>query len=298
MNLRYPILIFLFGITSIVFSQENLRILTFNIWDPADIPFWEKHANGYPVDKLVTYVTEDNADVLLFQEVTLEKPPHHQSYNSIKNKLFKKGYIYSAFYKPNGTTGYVPNSTNSGYPLAIFSKFPIEETFTTQQTTEKRMGKGLLGIKIRVNDKPLFIFNTHLNIGNHTTDEEISRVALPFIKKVTVNDMVIFAGDFNSPPAAEFPNSSKKIDDYTYSSQTTQFLIDAKFNDAWVFLPNNNKKGNGVTCPGQDDYIKRVDQVYFKGNGLKPTYAFAKRNLWESINLLDHNGVVVDFVIE
>ncbi|SHI54538.1 hypothetical protein SAMN04487911_10341 [Arenibacter nanhaiticus] len=171
MNSRYSVLIFFFGITSVVFSQENLGVFTFNIWDPADIPFWDKHTNGYPVDKLVNYVSEDNADVL-------------------------------------------------------------------------------------------------------------------------------FAGDFNSPPAAEFPSSSKKKGNYTYSSQTTHILIDTKFNDAWMILPNNNKKGNGVTCPGQDDYIKRVDQVYFKGNGLKPTYAFLKRNLWESINLLDHNGVVVDFVVK
>lgn len=298
MKIQFLILIIVSSFTSVVFSQEKLRVLTYNIWDPADIPFWEKHANGYPVDKLVNYVAEDNADVLLLQEVSLENPPHHQTYGIIKKHLSSKGYIYSAFYKPNGTTGYALNSFNSGYPLAVFSKFPIEETFATQETKEKKMSKGVLGIKIRIKAKSLYIFNTHLSIGNHTTDDEINKVALPFINKVTGNDMVIFAGDFNSPPAAEYPNSSKKIGDYTYSSLTTQFLLDAHFNDAWAILPKGNNKGNGVTCPAQDDYIKRVDQVYYRGKGLKPTSAFAKHNLWESINLEDHNGVVVDFVIE
>lgn len=295
---RFILLLFVLLGMGRAIGQENLRVLTFNIWDPADIPFWEKHANGYPVDQLIHYLTEDNADILLLQEVSLEKPPHQQSYQSIKKQLSSKGYLYSAFYKPNGTTGYAPNSDNSGYPLAVFSRFPIEETFATQVTKEKKMSKGVLGIKIRVKAKSLYIFNTHLSIGNESTDDEISKVALPFINKVTRDDMVIFAGDFNSPPASEYPNSSKRIGDYTYSSQTTQLLLDAHFNDAWAILPKGNKKGNGISCPGQDDYIKRVDQIYFRGKGLKPTLAFAKHNLWDTINLVDHNGVVVHFVLD
>lgn len=298
MKVKFIILILLLSFTNTVFSQKNLRVLTYNIWDPADTPFWKKYTNGYAVVMLVNYVTENDADILLLQEVTLENPPYLQSYYNIKEELTLKGYLYSAFYKPNGTTGYVPNSTNSGYPLAIFSKFPIEETFSTQETKEKKMDKGVIGVKISVNKKTVYLFNTRLSIGNHATEDEINKVALPFINEIANNHMVIFAGDFNTPPAAEFPNSSKKIGDYTYSSQTTQFLLDSDFRDVWMALSPDRKKGTGVTCPGQDDYIKRVDQMYFRGKGFKPTSAFAKHNLWEFINLKDHNGVVVNFIID
>lgn len=287
---------------SIASAQDHFRVLTYNIWDPGDVPFWQKHAGGYPVDKVVDYITQDNADVLLFQEVTLESNIKEQAFCLIRKKLLDKGYYYTAFYKPDGSrgegrVGYIPGSTNSGYPLAVFSKFPIEETYATQSGNGKTMSKGVLGIKIRIAKSPVFIFTTHLGIGSPHTDDEISKVALPFVNSIAGNNMVIFGGDLNSPPASDFPNSSKKIGNYVYSSQTTQPLLDSNFKDVWYILKDKIGEAEFATCPGQDDYIKRVDQLYFRGAKLSVNGAFVKKNLWEYIHLKDHNAVVVDFQI-
>lgn len=288
--------------TSIDLKAQNLRVLTFNIWDPNDVPFWNKHTGGYPVDKVVDYITEDKADILLLQEVSLENPPHKQALGEIKERLSKCGYIYTAFYKPDyssgkGTIGYVEGMNNSGYPLAIFSKYPIEETYARQKLNNKTMAKGVLAVKLRVEGQELFVLNTHLSIGARETDEEVAKVALPFANELVGEGAVIFGGDWNSPPAAEFPNSSLKIGNYTYSSATTQMLLDAGYRDAWFELSEIEHIGRGITCPGQDDYIKRVDQIYYRGNELKPVGAFVKDNPWKYIGLEDHIGLVVDFQI-
>ena len=282
-----------------VFAQK-LLVLSFNIWDPNDVPFWEKHANGFPVDKVVNYLTEDKADILLLQEVCLENPPHKQALDEIKTKLGKDGYIYTAFYKPDystgrGSIGYVPGTKNSGYPLAIFSKYPILETYARQADQGKIMSKGVLAVKLNINNKDLYVFNTHLGIGVPGTNEEVNKVALPFVNQLANDELIIFGGDWNSPPATDFPDSSLKIGNYTYSTATTQFLLNDGFKDAWSELAKTKDIGNGVTCPGQNDYIKRVDQIYYRGKGLKTVNAFVKNNLWEYINLKDHIGVVVDF---
>lgn len=281
-------------------SAQHVRVLTFNIWDPNDVPFWEKHAGGYPVDKVVDYLTEDKADILLLQEVSLENPPHPQAFKDISAELNKKGYRYTAFYKPDysmggGIVGYVTGMKNSGYPLAIFSKFPIIETYARQAANGKIMSKGVLAVKVRIKNKDVYILNTHLSIGDSQTNDEVSKVALPFANQLTGDGLVIFGGDWNSPPASEFPNSSIKIGNYSYSSTTTQFLLDDGFKDAWNEVAKTKHIGQGATCPGQEDYIKRVDQVYYRGKGMKPVNAFVKPNLWEYINLKDHLGVVVDF---
>ncbi|TKG95002.1 hypothetical protein EYV94_09820 [Puteibacter caeruleilacunae] len=280
-------------------GKKSIRIMTFNIWDPADVPFWKKHADGYPVDRVVKYLTEDKADILLLQEVSLESQPEDQAYEQIKEQLSKKGYKYSAFYRPDyssgrGLVGYVPGMKNSGYPLAILSKYPIEETFARQKANDVTMAKGVLGVKLNLDDKPLFIFTTHLSIGSKQTDGEIEQVLLPFVEDSGTDCRIIVGGDFNSPPAAEYPNKSVKIGNYTYSAQTTQYLLDAGFNDSWYVISASKDIGKGASCPGQDDFIKRVDQVYFRGS-IVPQNAFVKWNLWENIGLVDHVGVIVDF---
>jgi endonuclease/exonuclease/phosphatase family metal-dependent hydrolase len=292
--------IFIFICVSVqfAFSQSQIRVLSYNIWDPADVPFWEKYTGGYPVEKVLGYITEDHADILLLQEVSLEAGDRTQSYERISASLNQKGYLYSAFYMPGGSNkmgriGYVKGTPNSGYPLAIFSKYPIMETYAIQEAEGKKMPKGVLGVKLKIDDKMVYVFTTHLGIGEQTTNDEVSKVALPFVKAVTTyDDKVIFGGDWNSPPAADYPNTSKKIGDYTYSSQTTQYLLESGFEDSWMKIGNNK---DGATCPGQDDYIKRVDQVYYKGDRIKVVGGFVKHNLWDFIKLQDHKGVVIDF---
>jgi endonuclease/exonuclease/phosphatase family metal-dependent hydrolase len=280
-------------------AQQKLRVLTFNIWDPNDMPFWEK-CGGFPVDDIVTYLSEDNADILLLQEVSLENGTKDQTYQKLKTKLAEKGYLYSAYYRPNystgkGDVGYYPGMRSSGYPLAILSKYPILETFANQSNNKVIMSKGVLGIKVEFNKKPLYVFNTHFTIGDKGTNAEMSQVTIPFINNVAGNHPIVFGGDFNSPSAVDTPNSKKTFGKYTYSSETDQFLLDDGFTDVYAVA----KKGDrdvvkDATCPGQDDYIKRVDRIYSRNTNLKPVKAWVKSNPWAYFNKVDHRG---DFVV-
>lgn len=281
-------------------AQQKISILTFNIWDPNDVPFWEK-CDGFPVDAIVTYLSEDNADVLLLQEVSLENGTKDQSYHQIKTKLKEKGYRYSAFYRPDygkgkGDVGYYRGMKNSGYPLSILSKYPILETFARQSDNEVTMSKGMLGIKIEFNQKPLYIFNTHFTIGAEGTNAEMSKVAIPFINQVAEREAVIFGGDFNSPSATDTPNSKMTFGKYTYSSETDQFLLDDGFVDVYAIAKKGDRDIEAdATCPGQDDYIKRVDRIYTRNTNLKPVKAFVKKNPWAYCGKVDHRGVYVEF---
>lgn len=286
-------------ICQIAFSQKELSVLTFNIWDPNDVPFWQPF-DGFPTAQIATYVSEDKADVLLLQEVSLENNTEQQAYARLKRILAKKGYLYSAFYRPNystgrGDIGYYQGMENSGYPLAILSKYPILETYARQTDQGVKMAKGVLGIKILYDDQPLYLFNTHFSIGVKETDLEMSKVAIPFINEVAGREATVFAGDFNCPSATDTPHQSKTIGKYTYSSSTDQFLLDDGFQDAYRLAnPNINFKKD-ATCPGQDDIIKRVDRIYLRNTSLVPVQAFVKPNPWKKINKVDHCGVFIRF---
>lgn len=281
-------------------SQEKLSVLSFNIWDPNDVSFWEKY-QGYPVDRIIKYISEDNADILLLQEVSLENNIKEQSYYKIKEHLKKKGYLYSAFYVPNyslgkGDIGYYKGMQNSGYPLAILSKYPILETFANQSNKKAIMNKGILGVKILFNNEPLFIFNTHFGIGQKTTDIEMEKVAIPFINKVAGNNSVIFGGDFNCPSAIDTPNKSQTIGKYHYSTTTDQFLLNDNFTDAYSNAIKERNIIRDATCPAQNNIIKRVDRIYSRNTKLVPTKAFVKSNPWEYVNLKDHRAVFIEFI--
>lgn len=278
---------------------EKIKILSFNIWDPNDVSFWEKHSGCYPVDKVVKYITEDNCDVLLLQEVSLENNTRNQSYLKIKSALKEKGYHYSNFYKPNystgsGQIGYYPGMQNSGYPLALFSKFPIQETYAVQKKNDKVMHKGILGVKIKVEDKELFLFNTHLGIGEPHQSEAVSKVVTPYINEVTENSAVIIAGDWNSPPEYEYPNFTTTIGKYTYSSNTTKSLIDAGFKEVYQEIKGRKNSPNSLTYPCSDSCLSRLDRFYIRNIQPKKMSLKVKPNLWEDIKLSDHRGVVFE----
>jgi len=302
MNYALVILLLIGSVWSQNVLGQNLRVLTFNIWDPGDHPWWKKRG-GYPVEAVVDYLTEDNADILLLQEVTLESGLEEQVYARIKQQLEDKGYGYSAFYRPDyskgiGTVGYIPGMRGSGYPLAILSKLPIQETYALQSMNGKTMSKGVLGVKIRFNNESLYVFNTHLSIGSPFTDEEVSKVALPFVNSIVGDSPVIFAGDWNSPSATDFPDSGKTIGQYYYSSKTDQPLLDGGFMDVYPIAVKDQDVFKDATYPGGDDFIKRIDRIYQRSTSFTPVKAWVKENPWEYMDLSDHLGVVVEFKIK
>lgn len=280
-------------------ENQSLKVLSFNIWDPGDEKFWQDRGGAYPCEKLLKYITEDNCDILLLQEVTLENNGP-QSYSKLQALLEKYGYIYSSFYRPDystgmGRVGYVEGMKSSGYPLAIFSKIPILETFAIQKFNNKKMHKGVLGVKLRFNKQNLFVFNTHLGIGEPHQSEAVSKVLTPFVNQLIEDTPALIAGDWNSPPEFEYPDFTETIGKYTYSSNTTKSLIESGFVDSYTLAKNVKGSEKDVTYPSKHKCLTRIDRFYIKNlNPISVDYK-VKKNLWDYLKLSDHKGVVVEY---
>ena len=297
--MRKVFLLLLLATWQIVFSQDKLIVTTFNIWDPGDKEYWDERG-GYPVDRVVEYITEDSADIILLQEVTLEKDVN-QSYLGIKRQVEKLGYIYSAFYRPNwstgiGVVGYVRGMDSSGYPLAIFSKYPIMETMARQTLNGMKMAKGVLSIRIDLDGSDFFIFNTHFTIGYPDSFNEMKKVVLPFVNSVAGGSPTLIGGDWNCPSAIDFPDKKMNVGKYTYSTKTDKLLLDAGFTDAYRSVHPENNFPDDATYPGEkEEFLKRIDRIYLRNTNIKPVKVFIKENIWEPYGLSDHRAVVFVF---
>jgi len=299
--LKYALflLLIILSFSQLTVSQTKLKLLTFNIWDPGDKVYWDK-LGGYPVDSLIKYLTEDDADMIMLQEVTLEAGIKNQVYARVKKRLEAKGYLYSAFYRPDyskgaGIVGYIQGMENSGYPLAIFSKFPVCETFAVQTMNKKTMHKGVLGLRIQFNNKTLYVFNTHLGIGSPHTDEEVDRVVIPFVNRVAGNDAVIIIGDWNCPSAMDYPKADKEIGKYRYSASPDKFILDDGFVDAYRIMNKDINLLKDATYPEDVDFMQRIDRVYIRNTDLVPVKTKVKKNFWKQYDLSDHRGVFIEF---
>lgn len=105
-----------------------------------------------------TILSNEDLDVLCFQELFRK-----EARISIVNKL-KDEYPY---YLVDSSSGKYYIGVNSG--LAIFSKYPIidtiKHTYKHFRGVENFAKKGLLGVKIKITDMFINIFNTHLQSG-------------------------------------------------------------------------------------------------------------------------------------
>jgi len=74
-------------------------------------------------------------------------------------------------------------------------------------------------------------------------------------------------------------------------------LLDDGFVDVYPIAVMERDINKEATCPGQADFIKRVDRIYQRNTKLTPIKAWVKTNPWDYINLVDHRAVVVFFKI-
>ena len=139
----------------------NIHLLTLNVaQQPVRIFTGLKNRNKR-ARRLVDKIFELNPqpDIICFQELFRKK----------SQKLIIKAlkHIYPFYYLDESPGKYIIG-VNSG--LAIFSKFPITEktlyTYTKFRGVENFAKKGLMGIKIQIDDNnEMYVFTTHLQTG-------------------------------------------------------------------------------------------------------------------------------------
>ena len=265
--------------------STSVRVMTWNIQS-------FKGNYNYNDPKTITHkflnvIDQFQPDILCLQEFrNLES---NKQYNRLQD--LKKKYPY-CFFKPDY---FAKNKAELG--CAIFSKYPITEVSSYKLPNLESM----LSITTTLEDKPIKIYNTHLQsykfkpddietIKNVSSNQDFEWIHVfsvikkiyqankkrylqaDFIKKSVLKNAlpVILCGDFN-----DIPNS------YTYSN-----ILKAGLND--VFLKTNFGFGSTYDALFQ---LLRIDYILFS-NQFSPLQSTIIEN-----NISDHKFIVADFLL-
>jgi len=157
------------------------------------------------------------------------------------------------------------------YGVAMLSRFLLNNVehriFENKREAERR---GLLRAQVDVGGKLVNFVTTHLDYQYSDGRVFETEQLLKFLENV--NGPLIVVADMNDEPAGE-----------AYK------LMLSKFSDAWV---TSRQKGDGFSYPA-DKPVKRIDYVFYRGDGLKAKKARTIETLAS-----DHVPVVVDLEIK
>lgn len=148
-----------------------MRIATYNLWNPAK-GLGERH------HQLVCEIVRVNADIIGLQEVIPEQ------YEQLRQEL---PYPYSVY------TEYIDEEEG----LAIFSKYPVSESFSLARSAEHGYSAALHAI-IQTDEFRFSVTNLHLPWDSALTKEKQITVIDRFIKQQRQKaDFFLMMGDFN-----------------------------------------------------------------------------------------------------
>ena len=212
---NFLILILTLSITPLLASADSsnpnlFKLLSLNIQQFT--PGIGSTNNCERAKRLVKIINErtDEYDVIAFQELW-----SNRTRRAIQKEI-QKNYPYH--FKDQHYGAYLLGY-HSG--LSIYSKFPIkrkiQHTFTAYRGPEDFSKKGVMGVELDVNGKPVYLFTTHLQAGDggcffrcidptRPTTDEIASLQVRAIRKTmdhfidtgTARNVPIFLiGDFN-----------------------------------------------------------------------------------------------------
>lgn len=265
----------------------NLHVLTINIAQQPIRIFTGLKNRNKRAQRLVQTIKQLDPlpDIICFQELFRKK----------SQKIIIEGLknIYP-YYNVDKTCGKYIIGVNSG--LAIFSKYPIEEKMFHQYTKEKGVEnfakKGILGLKLKLDDDDLFVFTTHLQTGlgaepcickcfdnNKLSSDDLKKIqvqeAVNKIKEFTKNDnspSIIFTGDFNTPSV----NDLYQIESHLLNSIDLEDIF------------NKQKSPLDTTVIGKPD--RRIDYIWTNILGSNDIVTTKFGNIVGYIT--DHYGVI------
>jgi len=157
------------------------------------------------------------------------------------------------------------------YGVAMLSRFLLNKVehrmFENKREAERR---GMLRAQVNMGGKIVNFVTTHLDYQYSDGRVFETEQLLKFLENV--DGPLIVVADMNDEPVGE-----------AYKLMLT------RFSDSWV---KSNAKGDGFSYPA-DKPIKRIDYVFYKGDGLKAKKARIVETLAS-----DHVPVVVDIELK
>ena len=174
---------------NIVFAQDTLRIMTFNIHYGSDTTF----------GAIGEYIKHYNPDIVTLQEVDVKtnraSVPRTIGIN-VPNKLADKTDMLYVFGRA------IDHPSGGFYGNAILSKYDIvsTEVFTLPRTGANIEQRTLLVAHINVRGRDVCVACTHLSYEDKVNREKQIKKVKRIINKDKCR-VKILAGDFNSDPA-------------------------------------------------------------------------------------------------
>lgn len=164
----------------------TLKILSWNIW-----------IDGY-FDQVTDFLKKSDADIIGLQEVREDDP----SRETIKY-LKAMGYNHAFAPIKKAWGGKIWNDGP-----AIFTKYNIVST--KKYTLSEEDSRAAIQADIRVGDKIIHVFSTHL-VHTHQQESEIQTRQAEDLLKLIPTKMSILMGDFNAVPESTTIQKIKKV---------------------------------------------------------------------------------------
>ena len=148
----------------------NMKILSFNIFEGCE--------DKTRFDQLIDFINKESPDVLGLLELN--------KWDEDNDAKLKR------FLKETGFKNFCFCKTESGYHLALFSKFELEDPVTVIEG----FNHGMIKAKVNLNNKPVWFVVIHLT--PYLEDDRLKELEVLFANIPEEGNQVILMGDFNS----------------------------------------------------------------------------------------------------
>jgi len=240
-----------------------LTVITFNIHSAIG-------HDGLRLEQIAGEVAAAEPDVVLLQEVDNGRlRSRFVDEAAYLAGLLGMDHVFASNVERNGLRAGDPVSE---YGTAVLTRLPVESwTHTTLPNAPGRQPRGLQHLVLRLEGRPISIYNAHLDHTTPRLRQEQMRLARDIIG--VDGDPVIFGGDFNASPGGA----------------TLRLALDPAHTDLvdpWPLVGD----GEGLTVPNGSPR-SRIDYL-LADDSWRPTVMAT----WQSA-VSDHRGVVGRFLL-
>ncbi|MCB2221266.1 MAG: endonuclease/exonuclease/phosphatase family protein [Bacteroidetes bacterium] len=193
MQKKIALLLFLsLALVSVLFSQNNLTVLSYNIWfdNPSNTDHpWSERKSG-----VIETLQKLNPDIFCLQEAMI---------NQVHDLQFGS-YQYAGVGRDDGKDA--GEFSAIFYDTTRFERLDAN-TFWLSETPDRPGSKGWDAFCVRIatwiqlkdieSGKTLFVFNTHFDHVGDTARLESSKLLKKKIEEISLESPVILTGDFN-----------------------------------------------------------------------------------------------------
>lgn len=223
-------------------DRMSLKIVSLNL---GGYTAWGKR-----IGAIVSYLDQENADVVLLQEVRYDQEEANENQASELNRQLIRSYDFesasvSRFYRPS-----VGKPYREG--LAVLSRMPIlrSETLALTQAVDDKHLRLIQNVDMKLDDQKLKLSNIHLS------NNKYSVVQLKELMGILVqrDEKRIIAGDFN---IFDIHESKEAYEGYLVSVDFKSYISfpsEGKTID-YMLLPDEYSYQNIVATDGLSDHV-------------------------------------------